>query len=76
MLDAETKSKKNHEIIGVSLWSPSNPDLNYLDYAIWGILENETNATSPLNIGLLKTVIEEEWNKMSKEFILKTCKSF
>ena len=28
------------------------------------------------NIGLLKTDIEEEWNKMSDEFILKVCKSF
>ena len=36
-----------------------------LDYARWGILENRTNATSHPNIGLLKTAIEEEWNKMS-----------
>ena len=51
-------------------------DLNPLDYAIWGILENKTNAISHPNIGLLKTTIEEEWNKISEEFILKTCKSF
>ena len=30
-----------------------SPDLNLLDYAIWGILENKTNATSQPNIGLL-----------------------
>ena len=47
-----------------------------VDYAIWGILENKTNATSYLNIGSLKTAIEEERNKISEEFILKTCKSF
>ena len=28
------------------------------------------------NIALLKTAIEEEWNKMSKEFILKADKSY
>ena len=28
------------------------------------------------NIGSLKTAIEEEWNKMPEEFILKGCKSF
>ena len=39
------------------------------------VLENKTNATSDLNSGLLKTAIEEEWNKMSEEF-LKACKSF
>ena len=43
---------------------------------MWDILENKTNVTSIPNIGLLKTATEEEWNKMSKEFILKAGKSF
>ena len=47
-----------------------------LYYAIWGVLENKTNATSNPNIGLLKTAIKEESNKISEEFILKVCKSF
>ena len=50
--------------------------LNPLDYAIWDVLENKTNATSHPNICSLKTAIEEEWNKMSEEFILKICKLF
>ena len=53
-----------------------SPVLNPLDYAIRSVLENKTNRASHRNIGLLKTVIEEEWNKISKEFILKACKSF
>ena len=48
-----------------------NPDLIPLDYAIWGVLENKTNATSHPNIGLLKAPIEVEWNKMAEEFIMK-----
>ena len=51
-------------------------NLNPLDYAIWVILENKTNAASHLNISSLKTDIEGEWNKMPEEFILKACKSF
>ena len=39
-----------------------SPNLNPIDHAIWGVLENETNATSHPNIGSLKIVIEEEWN--------------
>ena len=50
-----------------------SPDHNLLDYTVWGILENETNVTSHPNIGSLKTATEEEWNKMSEEFILKAC---
>ena len=53
-----------------------SPDLNTFDYVIRGVLENKTNATSHPNIGSLKTAIEEEWNKMSEEFISKGCKSF
>ena len=45
-------------------------------FAISVILENKTNAPSHPNIGSLKTAIEEEWNKMSEEFILNACKSF
>ena len=42
----------------------------------WGVLENKTNATSYSNISQLKTTIEEEWNKISGEFILMACKLF
>ena len=52
--------KKKSKIIGVSLWPPLSPDLNPLDYAIWRVLENKTNATSHLNIGSFKIAIEEE----------------
>ena len=43
---------------------------------MWGVLENKTNATSNPNIGSLKTATEEEWNKISEEFIFKACKPF
>ena len=42
------------------------PDFNPLNYTIWGVLENKTNAIYHPNIGSLKTAIEEEWNKMSE----------
>ena len=34
-----------------------SPGLNLLNYVMWGILENQTNAASHLNIGLLQTSI-------------------
>ena len=48
-----------------------NQDLNIIDYDRWSVLEKKTNAISHPNIGLLKTAIEEEWNKISEELILK-----
>ena len=40
-----------------------------------GHFRKQTNATSHPNIGSFKT-LEEEWNKISEEFILKASKSF
>ena len=37
---------------------------------------HKPQTTNQPIIGSLKTAIEEEWNKMSKEFILVECKSF
>ena len=51
-------------------------DLVPLNYAIWSVLENKTNATSYQNIGSLKTAIEEQKNKIPEEFILKACNLF
>ena len=44
---------KQSKKIGVSLWPPSTPNLNPLDYTTWDILENKKkNAISHPSIGL------------------------
>ena len=68
--------KVHEKTVGTAIKQDLCPDLYPLDYAIWGILENKTNASSHLNIGSLTTAIEEEWNKLSEEFLLKARKSF
>ena len=66
----------NEKTVRTAIKQDSSPNHNSLYNTIWGILENKTNTTSHPNIGLLKTAIEEEWNKMSEEFILNACKLF
>ena len=65
--------KVHEKTVRTAIKQDLSPDHSTLDYALWSVLENKTNATSHLNIGSLKTVIEEEWNKMSEEYILKVC---
>ena len=76
--DATTSTRKHanelkvHEkTVRTAIKHDLSPDSNPLDYAISGVLENKTNATSNRNIGSFKIAIEEEWNKMSEEFISK-----
>ena len=64
------------ETVRTAIKQDLSPDFNTPDYTIWDVFENKTNATFHPNIGLLKRAIEEEWNKMPEEFILKACKSF
>ena len=72
----DNELKMYEKTVRTAIKEDLSPDLDPLDYAIWGVLESKTNATSHWNIGSLKTAIEEKWNKMSEEFILKACKSF
>ena len=66
---------KVHEKIGrIAIKQDLSPDLNPLNYAKWGILENKTKL--PIQILVYLTATVEEWNKMSKEFISKACKLF
>ncbi|XP_014772885.1 uncharacterized protein LOC106871098 [Octopus bimaculoides] len=58
------------------LWPPFSPDLNPLDYAIWGVLEHAINRTSHSNVDSLKDTIKEEWEKLSPEYLRNTCTSF
>ena len=41
------------------IWSAHSPDLNPLDYSVWGIFENHVNHVNPQDkIGLINTVNE------------------
>ena len=72
-LTLKPSQKKKFQNNKSFLWPPSSVDHKPLDNAIWGILENKKNATSHPNICSLKTAMEEKWNEMSEEFILKAC---
>uniref|UniRef100_A0A0K2TN17 Uncharacterized protein n=1 Tax=Lepeophtheirus salmonis TaxID=72036 RepID=A0A0K2TN17_LEPSM len=52
------------------MWPSSSPDLNPLDFAVWGTLERETNWTSHPNVDSLKATIVKEWNNLSEKFII------
>ena len=65
--------KVHKKIMRTAIKQESSPDPNPVDYTIWDILGNRTNATK---IGSFQTIIEEEWNKISEEIILKACKLF
>ncbi|PIC13553.1 hypothetical protein B9Z55_027666 [Caenorhabditis nigoni] len=46
-------------------WPASSPDLNPLDYSVWGVLQNKVCARPHANIEALKKSLTEEWDKLS-----------
>jgi inhibitor of nuclear factor kappa-B kinase subunit alpha len=59
-----------------SSWPPSSPDLNPLDYSVWGVVEAKACRTSHANVDDLKKSIIKAWRSMSKDYLVKTCRQF
>lgn len=59
-----------------TLWPPSSPDLNPLDFSIWARIELEACAKCHSNVTALKASIRKAWGNMDREYIMKVCSSF
>ena len=57
-------------------WLPSSPDLNPLNFGIWGYLESKVSATHHKSLEALKMKLRKEWSKMPQDVIRDSCRSF
>jgi transposase len=66
------------EFIGKDEWPPNSPDLNPLDYHVWGaMLEGyKTFHPKPKNIDELKKVLQLIWDQLPQDSINKAVLSF
>ncbi|KPU74657.1 uncharacterized protein Dana_GF26712 [Drosophila ananassae] len=58
------------------LWPPSSPDLNPLDYYVWGVLERDTNKYPHNTVASLRTSIAKAMPEMNKDHLIRACKRF
>ena len=68
--------KVHAKTVRTAIKQESSTNLNLLDFAIWGVLENKTNASSHLNIGSLKIAIEEDKIKYQKSIFWRQANRF
>ena len=47
-----------------TMWPPNSPDLNPVDYAVWGALQERVHKPEPRDVHQLKAAILEEWNRL------------
>ena len=57
------------DFISKEEWPPSSPDLNLLDFSIWGYLDSKVSATYHKSMETLKTKLWKEWSKMPQDVI-------
>ena len=57
-------------------WPPSSPDLNPMDYYVWGVLERKTNKRAHNSIDSLRDAIEEAAANMNSDHLVNACKRF
>lgn len=63
-------------LIDRDMWPPSSPDLNPLDYCVWGILQAKACSKKHTTLDALKKSLTREWNRIPKNVIRTACASF
>ena len=64
------------EFITILEWPPYSPDLNLLDYAIWGYIESIVCAKPHETVKSLKKAIKKAWDEMPDEMVQRVVDSW
>lgn len=57
-------------------WPPSSPDLNPLDYFVWGHMLEKLKDKKIHGLNHFKQVISQVWDEMSMDFVRAACDGF
>ena len=57
------------DFIPPNLWPPNSPDLNPVNYKIWGLLQERVYKTSIKDADKLRRRIAVEWDKLDQRII-------
>lgn len=57
-------------------WPPNSPDLNPLDYYVWGVIERVSNKSRHPNVATLQASIEAAFADLDKEQLKRACSRF
>ena len=61
--------RKTPPIISPDLWPPNSPDLNPVDYKIWGVMQQRVYQTKVQNVNDLKRRLINVWADMQQSVI-------
>ena len=56
-------------------WLSNSPDLNPLDFSVWGVLERKVSAGRHLNLESLKKSLTKAWGELDVNYLRSTVES-
>lgn len=75
-LTQEWMAENFHDHVTPDTWPPNSPDLNPLDYYVWGVIEKEVNEHFHNTLDSLKATILSVMSNMSHEHLVTACRRF
>jgi len=77
-IDAGLDCRQCPEFTSKDRWPPNSPDLNPLDYHVWGAMLDlyQKYQPRPMNISELKVVLQSIWNDLPQDPIDRSILSF
>jgi len=57
------------DFIGPDLWPPNSPDLNLVDYKVWGVMQQRAYECCKNSVDELKLRLIEVWNSLQQNVI-------
>jgi len=57
------------DFIGPDLWPPNSPDLNLVDYNVWGVMQQRVYECRMNSVNELKLRLIDVWNSLQQNVI-------
>src|SRR6218665_3919395 len=64
------------DLINPTLWPPNNPDMNPVDYKIWGCMQEMAYKTKVRDVEDLRKRIVQAWNDLDQRIIDSTVRDW